>query len=62
VEFTVSLDTILDQQLLQRIREVGFSRIPVTISDNKHFIVGILLTKSLIGINVSKEKTLRTLY
>ena len=39
----------------------GYSRIPIYYGDNKTFILGILIVKSLIGLDLSKPKSLKEL-
>ena len=56
----ISWDTKLDEFELNRIREDKFSRIPVIENKNKNIVVGILLAKSLIG--VEPGSTLQELY
>ena len=47
--------------MIQEIRTKGYSRIPVYYGANKSFILGILITKTLIGVDVDHPKTLREL-
>ena len=37
----------------------GYSRIPVYYGQNKHFILGILIVKSIVGIDVKSGLTLK---
>lgn len=46
---SLPLDAILDQQLLARIKQFGYSRIPLCQVQNEKIIIGIFLTKSLVG-------------
>ena len=61
--FSLSIDKVFDYQTLDLIKHKGFSRIPVYYGDNKCFIIGVLIVKSLIGVTLDKEnpKTLRQL-
>ena len=59
VELILSLDQVMTKELLLKIKDNGFSRIPVKTNQNTRFIIGVLLSKSLIGIDVSKNKTIR---
>jgi CBS domain containing-hemolysin-like protein len=45
------------------IKRKGYSRIPVYYGENKNFIIGVLIVKSLIGLNIDLKnlKTLREL-
>jgi metal transporter CNNM len=46
--FTMSGDTILDEQTMDIILSAGYSRIPIHASDNPHNFIGMLLVKILI--------------
>ncbi|KAI9769142.1 MAG: hypothetical protein M1840_004493 [Geoglossum simile] len=46
--FTMSGDTVLDEQTMDIILSAGYSRIPIHASDNKHNFIGMLLVKILI--------------
>jgi CBS domain containing-hemolysin-like protein len=39
----------------------GYSRIPIYYGENKTFILGVLIVKSLIGLDIDEPKTLREL-
>ena len=46
--------------LLDEIKEKGYSRIPIYYGYNPTFVLGILIVKSLIGLNINGEiKTIR---
>ena len=62
VELILSLDQVMTKELLLKIKDNGFSRIPVKTNQNTRFIIGVLLSKSLIGLDVSDGKTIRQLY
>ena len=47
------MDTVLSNQVLDNIRENGYSRIPITENGNIHKIIAFLLTKSLVGLDTS---------
>ena len=50
------MDTILDDDRIQQIKQMGFSRIPITFDkDNSNKIIGVLLAKSLIGLAPSDK-------
>jgi CBS domain containing-hemolysin-like protein len=51
---------VIDQRALERIRADRYSRKPVIMEDNTNIVVGVLLSKSLIG--VKPGSTLRELY
>lgn len=53
VNLHVALDDVLDEDLVYRLRENGFTRVPIVFShDHKNLVVGILLIKSLIGLKL----------
>jgi len=51
----VHMDTILDENTLEKLKEIGFSRIPISYTKNEKSIFGILLMKSLVGYTVRNE-------
>jgi len=55
--FCLNLETLLTKDVLDKIRESGFTRIPVK---DKERVCGILYTKDLIGVN--KNTTLKSVY
>lgn len=61
VTFTISMETVLDNKVLNSIRENGFSRIPICKEGNRNQIIAFLLTKSLVGID-THNKTVQQLY
>lgn len=58
------MDALVDEQLVSEMRSKGYSRIPVFYGEDKSFIIGILIVKTLIGADVRQEpkKTLRQLW
>lgn len=46
---------------MRLINDLGFSRIPVALSEENPIIIGILLVKSLISVELS-EQTIAELY
>ena len=46
--FTLSADTILDEEMMDKILSAGYSRIPIYQPDNSQNFVGMLLVKMLI--------------
>jgi CBS domain containing-hemolysin-like protein len=62
VSLTLEMDTVLTSKLLIEIRDIGFSRIPIIHNGDINKIVGILLTKSLIGLDISQGKTVGQFY
>jgi hypothetical protein len=61
--FSLSIDTVVDQEVIDLIKRKGYSRIPVYYGENKTFIFGVLIVKSLIGLEIDKKnpKSLREL-
>ena len=55
----LSIDTVVNKQLVSELRERGYSRVPVYYGNDQSFIIGILLTKSLLGIDTLFPKTLK---
>jgi len=53
VNFMLTLDQILTFETLKKIKEIGFSRIPVCEKGGSKLIIAFLLTKSLIGLDTS---------
>ena len=53
----INIKKELNPSTAKRITHKGFSRIPVYI-DNKNQIIGIMLIKSLIGLNLEQGKTI----
>lgn len=51
----------MNREMIDLIRDKGYSRIPVYYGENETFLIGILLVKSLLGIDVDEPKTLRQL-
>ena len=59
--FSLSLDTLIDAKAIELLKAKGYSRVPVYYGENKTFILGVLIVKSLIGLNIENPKTLREL-
>jgi len=62
VTFALELDAVLTSAMLKRIKSLGYSRIPIVQAGNETMIIAMLLTKSLIGLDISEQKTLKQLY
>ena len=60
VKYHIEWDTVLSQEELNAIRNDRFSRKPIIYKGNKNLVVGVLLTKSLVG--AKPGKTLEQLY
>ena len=59
--FSISIESLIDAQRVALIRAKGYSRIPVYYGDTPTFIMGILIVKTLIGVDIQNPKTLRQL-
>lgn len=57
--FTMSTETILDKKAIKKIRDAGFSRIPIHSPDNPLNFVGMLLVKQLMGYDKDDCKPVR---
>jgi metal transporter CNNM len=56
--FSLSTDTVMDMDTITIISAKGYSRIPIYYGQNYTFIIGVLIVKSLIGIDLQAKKTL----
>ena len=61
--FSLSIDTVIDYEVIDLIKRKGYSRIPVYYGENKTFVIGVLIVKSLIGLEIDRQnpKSLREL-
>jgi CBS domain containing-hemolysin-like protein len=59
--FTLSIDTVLDKTLVNKLLKQGYSRIPITAASNKHDFIGMLLVKNLIGQDHDEQFTVSQL-
>ncbi|EED23113.1 DUF21 and CBS domain protein (Mam3), putative [Talaromyces stipitatus ATCC 10500] len=57
--FTMSVDTVLDEEMMDLILSQGYSRIPIHATDNEHNFVGMLLVKMLITYDPEDCKQVR---
>lgn len=48
--FALSIDSVLDESTIELIKTKGYSRVPVYYGEDKTFIIGVLIVKSLIGL------------
>lgn len=51
----IHVDMVLDEDTLQTLKGIGFSRIPISYSKNEKSIFGVLLMKSLVGYTMRNE-------
>lgn len=59
--FSLKLKKKLSNRSARRICKAGFSRIPVYAKGDHNFVVGLLLIKSLIGLDLSEEPSIEDL-
>lgn len=57
--FTMSSDTVLDEDMMDTILSAGYSRIPIHTPDNKNNFVGMLLVKMLITYDPEDAQRVR---
>ena len=57
----ISSSVLLDETTLRRIVNCGYSRFPVFSENDRHFILGFLLVKSLITLNPVEKKSVSSL-
>jgi CBS domain containing-hemolysin-like protein len=51
----VHMNTVLNDDTLDNLKQIGFSRIPISYSANQKSVFGIMLMKSLVGYTVRNE-------
>ena len=56
--FSLEISMKFDNKTAKKITQFGFSRIPVYKGRNKNRVIGILLIKSLVGVDLSGDKTI----
>ena len=49
----------MNADVIDTIKTKGYSRIPVYYGQNKQFILGVLIVKSLVGIDIDEPKSLK---
>ena len=60
--YSLSVDRVLDLELLNEIKHKNYSRIPIYSGEkSKNLIIGVLLVKSLIGISFEKGESIGSL-
>lgn len=59
--FLLSIDALMNREMVDKIREKGYSRVPIYYGENETFIIGVLLVKTLLGIDVDEPKSIRQL-
>lgn len=56
---TLSLEDIIDDELLQTINQIGYSRIPIAQTKEEKTVIGVFLTKSLVGYSAKDETIMK---
>lgn len=51
----LSLEDVIDEDLLKSINEIGYSRIPICQKKDEREIIAVFLTKSLVGYNPKNQ-------
>lgn len=59
--FSISITKKIDQRGAKKILKHGFSRIPVYVNKDKHSMIGYLLIKTLVGVDLSEGLTIKEL-
>lgn len=52
---TISDEDVVDEEFIQKINSLGYSRFPVHKGTNKHQIIGILIVKKLLSAKLEKK-------
>lgn len=55
----MSIDDLIDRTKIDEIKEKGYSRVPIYYGENNTFIIGVLLVKTLLGVELDPPKSLR---
>jgi CBS domain containing-hemolysin-like protein len=62
ITLTLSMDMVLTNEILKKIKRNGFSRIPIIEENDPNRVIGVLLAKSCLGVDVDSGKTILQLY
>lgn len=62
ITLTLSMDMVLTNEILKKIKRNGFSRIPIIEDNDPNRVIGVLLAKSCLGVDVDSGKTILQLY
>jgi len=57
--FMLDEDQVIDQELIELIKEKGFSRIPIVSEEKEDDILGILFARDLLGLDLKAKKTVK---
>ena len=52
------MDTVLTKDLLKLIKKNGYSRVPIVENNDLNRIIGVLLAKSCLGVDLNEGKTI----
>ena len=58
VTYTLQMDTVLTKDLLKIIKKNGYSRVPIVENNDLNRIIGVLLAKSCLGVDLNEGKTI----
>jgi CBS domain containing-hemolysin-like protein len=53
VSYTLEMDVVLTKDLLRRIKKNGYSRVPIIENNDLNRIIGVLLAKSCLGVDLN---------
>jgi CBS domain containing-hemolysin-like protein len=53
VTYTLEMDVVLTKDLLRRIKKNGYSRVPIVENNDLNRIIGVLLAKSCLGVDLN---------
>ena len=59
VVYTIPNNSIIDQELIKTIQDNGFSRIPVYDIENTEDIIGIVIIRDLLGIDINAGESIK---
>lgn len=59
--YSIRIGKRIDVRNAKKILKAGFSRIPVYMNSDRHAIIGYLLIKTLVGVDLSEGKTIKEL-
>ena len=62
VALTLRMDSVLDWDCMNKIRSNGKSRIPILHENSDNIVIGVMISKSLLNLDVNENKTIRDYY
>ena len=60
--YSLPIETLMGEDKLEEIKRKGYSRIPLYMGHGDNFIFGILITKSLVGIDPHNPMSIKDLF